>query len=332
MDVNGRRKRNAAFDLLKVIAAFLVVLLHCTAFYMGYLEAGTAGFRFCMLLNTAARMGVPVFVMVSGAIFLDPDKETSVKRLWLHTILRLIVVYLVWAFVYDYKNIGIALFTEHSILHAMEILLDAPYHFWFLPMIIGIYALVPMLRTWLKHAGKQELQYFLILFLAVQIFRETFQTLFPGRVTQSISDFFRFEIISSYIGYYILGFYLFRYGLSKKIKIILYAAVIPCLAAGYFYSDPFLIFTFVPVVALFQFIIDMFGEKEGKIISSMAKDTLGIYLMHLLFATFFNRIFLDGLSFPYEWKALMLTLLCFLGSAVVAAVLRRIPVVGRYLV
>ncbi|MCR5755321.1 MAG: acyltransferase family protein, partial [Acetatifactor sp.] len=300
---------------------------------------GTIEFQVVSFANSVARMGVPVFVMVSGAIFLNPNKEVSTKKIWTHTIFRLIVAYLVWAIAYDAGNMWNALFVEHSLSRMVNIWLDAPYHFWFIPMIIGLYTLVPVLRSWLRNAQQKEVQYLLTLYFLVQILRETLRVFFQGETAGYIYDFWRMDVISNYVGYYILGYYLATYELSDKVKKGLYAIAFPCVIAGYWVSDPFMLFTFVPVVALFTFCGEVFGPGKRQLpgaaealLSGLAKDTLGIYLMHLLLVTKVNEIWMEPLTVNLVWKTIIVTLVSFAGSGIITGILRRIPVVGRYLV
>ena len=46
------------------------------------------------------RFGVPVFVMLSGAVFLPKERELNIKRLYTHNILRVAVSYVFWSALY----------------------------------------------------------------------------------------------------------------------------------------------------------------------------------------------------------------------------------------
>jgi surface polysaccharide O-acyltransferase-like enzyme len=144
-------------------------------------------------------------------------------------------------------------------------------------MIIGLYALVPLLRTWLHHAEKKELDYFVVLFIVFQIGRATITTLIDKSLVEKIFDMVKIVELSWYLGYFVLGYILVRYGVSRKVKRFLYLMVPVGIVANYLISDAmsvrqgvytagiydsFGIFTFLHSVALFVFVTDLFGRKR----------------------------------------------------------------------
>lgn len=57
--------------------------------------------------NAVFRFGVPIFVMISGALFLDNGYKLNLKRLYTRNILRLVILYIVWSCIYGlYDCIG----------------------------------------------------------------------------------------------------------------------------------------------------------------------------------------------------------------------------------
>ena len=64
---------------------------------------------------------------------------------------------------------------------------------------------------------------------------------------------------------------------------------------------------------------------------NLSLDTLGIYLMHIALLDYFeNKQFIVG-SIPHVPGILLLSIVCFVICGIVAAVLRRLPFVGKYL-
>ncbi len=354
MAIQENKQRNISLDLLRIISAFSVVVLHVSGLYIAGSQVGSPDFRLANFMNSISRFGVPVFVMISGAIFLSEDKAVSVKKLWSKSIFRMFVIFAVWSFAYyvyqslywwDFD------FWRHGIVRTITGCVYASDHFWFIFMIMGLYALVPFLRTWVHHAGKKELDYFVILYMIFQIGRTTIITLIDKSLVEKIFSLVNIVELSWYVGYFVLGYYLIKYGISSKMKIVVYSLVPVGVIANYLISDymsnsqgmysagiydSFGVFTFIHSVALFVFFVDTFskkkiGQKGAKLCTGVALDTLGIYLMHIGLLDYFKtKEFIIGSvsTFP---GILLLSFVCFVVCGVVAAVLRRIPFIGRYL-
>lgn len=351
---NQTKKRNISFDLLRIISAFSVVLLHVSGEYIGLYPVGSLGFRLSNFMNSISRYGVPIFVMISGAIFLSESKQISAKNLWFKNILRMFLIFGVWSFAYYvYQSLYWWKFDfwRHGIVRTITGCVYASDHFWFLFMIMGLYALVPILRTWIHNASQKELDYFVILFLIFKIGRTTLSILVDKSLVQAIFDLVKIVELSWYLGYFVIGYILIRYGVSRKIKILLYSFIPIGMVANYLISDvmslqkgyytpgiydSFGIFTFLHSVALFVFVTDVFSKVRlnaglEKICSNIALDTLGIYLMHIALLDYCKKnAFIIGRIPPIP-GILLLTLFCFVVCGIVSGILRRIPFVGKYI-
>ena len=102
-----------------------------------------------------------------------------------------------------------------------EVLLDTllgrgMYHMWFLPMILGLYVLTPLLKEMVR--SRELCEYFLILYF---LFNLLYNTLFKfqipyATIMKSLFTRLPLKMLEGYIGYYVLGYYLDRY--LKQIK------------------------------------------------------------------------------------------------------------------
>lgn len=347
-------KHNDALDVLRVIAAFSVVVLHVSGQFIMAYPVGSAEFCISNFINSISRFGVPVFVMISGAIFLAEEKMVTLPKIWLKNILRLLIIFWIWSFGYyvfqslyfwnyDFWNQGI-LRTITGCVYASE-------HFWFLFMIIGLYALVPILRTWVHHATTRELYYFTTLFVLFQILRTTITILLDKSLIHKLSDMMTIVELSGYLGYFVLGYLLIKRPVSSTLKRIVYCLVPVGIIINYTVShylsnktgsyspgiyDCFGIFTFINILALFLFITDVIPNgishpKLSSCVKELALDTLGIYMMHVALLEYFvNEKMILGQMHPLP-GILLLSFICFTISGIVSAFLRRIPILGRYI-
>ena len=88
-------KRDAGLDWLRFAALIAVMGLHVSSSVWSRMEIGTAGWLFATLLRQT--WAVPVLVMVTGALLLDPDREPNIHKR-LH---RIGVAYLPWSVAYQ---------------------------------------------------------------------------------------------------------------------------------------------------------------------------------------------------------------------------------------
>ena len=75
-----KTQRNSGIDLIKTVAIFFVVMIHCGDF------SGTVGsgvWTASLGWTGLARPAVPLFLMCTGALMLPPEKELPLKKLWL---------------------------------------------------------------------------------------------------------------------------------------------------------------------------------------------------------------------------------------------------------
>ncbi|MDA3767000.1 acyltransferase family protein [Lactobacillus delbrueckii] len=101
---------------------------------------------------------MPVFIMISGAIFLNPDFDLSWEKLFKKYLRRIIVSYLIWQLIYC----GWYYFAKGGDLVTVAKFLIGSYdHLWYLPMIAGLYLVTPLLRPLARR--RQLLEYYLLL-------------------------------------------------------------------------------------------------------------------------------------------------------------------------
>ena len=94
------RKRVIYLDYLRILATFSVVVLHVAAQNWYDTPIQSAEWKIYNFYNSCVRWAVPAFVMISGALFLDPDKKIRTKDIFCKSIFRMILAYFFWAFIY----------------------------------------------------------------------------------------------------------------------------------------------------------------------------------------------------------------------------------------
>lgn len=344
------KERIITFDLLRIVAAFAVILLHVSALYW-YNCFPSTEWEIRNLYDTLTRWSVPVFVMISGALFLDSSKTISLKRLYKKNVVRIVVAYLLWSIFYlifySYRRGYLSNFHFNLIS-----IINGPIHLWFLKMLAGLYVVIPLLR---EIVVKRRLElYFLFLSLittfilpmvldAIGLSSAKLLSILNNNINQ-----FGLKMAVGYSGYFVLGHYLYNYNISRHHRMVIYFLTIisfVCVGLsthlyshhthqpeGYFYSY-LNVFTLMEASGIFLFFKYSFIHLSSKIkhaIILMSNCSFGIYLIHLMIVEIFFRFFLTSNDMLQLFLIPLLSLLVFVLSFFIISLLRKISFLKKY--
>ena len=341
-------------DLLRTAATLAVIVLHISAAQIENVPVTSSAFEVLTVYNALSHWCVPVFVMLSGMFLLDPKHGMSPGKLFFHHILRILAALVVWAAVYAVAG---SLFSGGGIhwgavcpalYHAL--LGGTHYHLWFLYMIIGLYLVTPVLRAFVRGASQADFRWF---FLLVLIFAWVLPTLLRLRPSQTISRYVGYldiHVVMGYVGYYVLGYYLKAFTLSRPAEFAVYllglagaavtvgGSLVRARLLGQFsytfynYDSPNIAFFSIAVFVLFRYVLGVSDERSRRQrISGVARISFGIYLVHDLFIMLLRHFGLTALSFNPILAVPVLSCAVFLCSFAAAWLLSKLPFVGRYL-
>ncbi|WP_106767402.1 acyltransferase [Paenibacillus faecalis] len=306
-----QNKRVIYIDILRILSIIAVIILHYTAEVLtSSNNFNTSSWWISNGFNSISRFAVPVFFMISGAMILR-TRIASYREFFVKRVVPLLIPLLTWSLIYGLYN---QYYVIKSHMNAYEFIIDFGYrlltdrnyiHLWFLYAIIAIYLTVPLIHKFIKSCTRKDLQYYLLLWFIVSIaYRLISDTVFRATDQHMYIPIMNIPFFMGYLGYFILGYYLFHYELSLKAKNLLYNLGIICFlltpVATYFVSlqsgvldemfySNYSITTFFMAVGLFIFfkekealIHDNVNYKVQKLISSISKASFSIYLIHLL--------------------------------------------------
>ena len=160
-------QRVVYLDLLRLVATFAVIFLHvCSSeFDASFISLN---WYISTVYNSLVRWCVPVFVMISGVLFLNPNKEITYQEILKKRIPRLFLAYVFWTVFYVLYGFIMTGFENFSILHLVRRSIVSPCgHLWFLPMLMGVYFLIPVLR---KIAQDKKLLHYALIIWIVFVF------------------------------------------------------------------------------------------------------------------------------------------------------------------
>ncbi len=213
-------ERIVFLDWLRVIACFMVILVHCIEpFYLGGPEgtyiASKANALWTTLINSALRPAVPLFVLASSYLLfpLKTDTGTFFRKRFV----RVLIPFLIWTLLYIFiPPFGSGL--KPDITGGLKTLIfnfvmTSSGHLWFVYMLLGVYLLMPLLSPWIEKVSQNEERGFLILW--------AFTTILPllRPVAAAVAGspnlwgecpwnpYGTFYYVSGFIGFLVLGHY-----------------------------------------------------------------------------------------------------------------------------
>ena len=206
--------RQLHYDLLRIFASFMVVMLHVSAFYWDKIQPQTEQWMALNLFDSAVRSCVPLFFMLSGAFLLA--KELPLNKLLGKNVLHLAVVWLVWSVLYAVDAIGLPAFFHADAGQIFTAVVNGKYHLWFLPKMIEVYLMVPLLYAGTRMKEGKGLYYLLVLFGLFGILKSTLTVfVYPNPSIQVLLKT-KLPNLAFYSGYFLLGYFL-EHRWKKKI-------------------------------------------------------------------------------------------------------------------
>ena len=354
--MSDKVKRIYYLDILKVIACLSVILIHTSDHVFLRSSPNQFSWQVMNFFVSFARISVPIFVMISGALFLNPDRpKIDLKRLYSKNILRLLVAYLFWIVFYAGYNFymahgGIKLENMGQILS--DAIMNPMYHLWFVPMLIGIYCFLPVLQTITKNASEKEMRYILILFFLFGIVKNSLMYLGYGPIVYVNAMLSRFSVdmLVGYVGYFLLGHYIVTYSFTKNMRVSLWSlgiiSFMICVVgtslwsinAGkgitYLYEYQFVttFFTSVAVFVLGKYVFSKINlnEPAQKMITNISNASFGIYLVHI--AVLSRTLAILDWKTPLTVNWMITVIVTFVISLLITNVIQKIPYLKKYIV
>ena len=278
--------RNYGIDLLRLIAMFMVVILHVLG--QGGVISATTGLKhhIAWLLETTAYCAVDCYAIISGFVAYSenekPYRYTKFFGFWLQAFIYSFGITLL-AFLLKPNSIGI----ETVIKSCFPVASEA---YWYVSAYAGLFFIIPWLNKLMRSCNTKEAT----CLIAILIF------IFVGYVTFSNfwGDCFRLEGGYSFVWLsilYLVGAWLKKCDIPKKIRnsfFFLGSAI--CIAFSWFahefipisffgvfvnFTSFTIVFVAISLVCVFSKL--HFNSKSSKVIAFFAPAAFGVYLIHV---------------------------------------------------
>lgn len=305
------KKRNVTLDFIRTIAILAVIMIHCSGAYVTNPNILWYNFMAGNVFYGISRIGVPLFLMVSGSLLLDENKTFSLKQFAAKNIKNIALITITWSVIYaTIYSLLKPIFTGQgfNLFRYLSAVLSGHYHMWYLYMIIGIYLAVPFLRCIVNKKNVKLVELYLIISIFIQFTQPVISVL--SRYNQNIQlintfiNQFSFRFFCGYIPYFISGWYLTHIGIHTKAKkyllhILGILSIVLCLIYVQItrsYSTIYQVLglpVYLYSVSVFLTLHDIgadFGEKQSKILYFLAKLSFGAYIIHPIIQSFYRSI------------------------------------------
>lgn len=280
-------------DILRALATLAVIILHTASPILNQFETiPVTSWHIGNIYDSLTRFCVPVFFMLSGALLLS--KDYSLKDFLSKRFLRIIPPLIFWSLIYIVytifdSNKTFSSFLDLSLFVLLKLFKGSQFHLWFIYTLLGLYLLVPILRKWIKNASKNEILYFLLIWICTIIYAIPHLNDYLPKI--NLMNF------SGYLGYMVLGYYLSNMKSFKKSKsFLLYSiGVIVTILGTYYltskngafnstfygYLTPNVLLSSTGIFLLIKE-IHITSSIVKLMVSKISKYSYGIYLVHIL--------------------------------------------------
>jgi len=238
---NGLKKRVVWYDFARFFAIVSITLNHAVNRSYGigsnhfetFFGLSLKSSYFAAIIQVVSRLGVPIFLMLSGALLLNKKMETAedVKRFYKHNLAPLFIATEIWLFIM-YIQIWLCDFIPNKgnfnlISDIKGLILTLCFtnqktngSMWYMPMIMGIYLFLPMIiMTIDKIPGKYVALSCSLVFIGSYLYPNYNSFLAQTGSSADRLDF-AFEpldLFSPFLLFIIIGYYVNK-GLLKKIN------------------------------------------------------------------------------------------------------------------
>lgn len=187
------KKRIFYYDILRAFAIIAVIICHLDHFF-GALTTPTQVIG-QMTFKSIGMIGVPIFLMLSGALLLNreyPNLGDFLKKRFS----RIIIPFIFWIILI----LGQLYLHGYNSKFIWNVFIGEPSVTWYFWILIGIYLFIPVLNSFIKEYGIKGAEYFLAIWFFTMILK-TFNS-YP------LWHYFNLDMFAGFIGYPILGYYL----------------------------------------------------------------------------------------------------------------------------
>lgn len=335
------RDFSIGIDVARALACFLVVVVHVSA--TDFIAFGPRWWP-ANFFDSIARIAVPVFFLITGALILVHDEP--IWAFYKKRIGRVLPPLVVWSVVYAalYRAPGVT--PADSFLNIVKGLSSG--HLWYLYAIIGLYLSAPFLGKIYRASSLLEKRLFLAFWIFVNCIVPLFRPLLGSSYDLRVP--YHLEMFIGYFGFLFMGaylaersdtdtsglkvisyFFLFVFG-SAMTMWLTYSFSIKVGRPVQIFYEYLSLFVVVSAASFFRLSLAVraIPNKLGGVISLISVCSLGVYCIHPLVIECVERVFALEHRIGSTWlKIPIITVVVVMVSVVIVYFARKITIMRR---
>lgn len=355
-----QNKRIIQLDLARTIAILCVVFCHATEYIYTLTKSGydalsiKSGF-FMVLAFNIGRLGVPIFLFLTGTLILSKkiEKDKDILSFYKNNFIPLLIVYLVWIFIYNFYYIITKQFDRTSLEYFIKelfLIKKVPFiNMWYMNMIISIYIGLPFISKIVKTFSYKTIKYIIYANILCFFILPTINTFMQ---IEGIKENYDFLYNLSYFGglygtYILLGFYIYNSDLKKFsnkklmiISLLSFAALIIFQIYSYnrgennyyntWYNSPFLLICSLCNFKMITRIkLKEINKKIKKTIEYISRASLAVFFIHIIVIDIMVK-YIKNINLIMPIQVILLFVISFTLSLSIIKLLNKNKYISRF--
>ena len=325
------KERIPFLDYIRVVACFLVMLVHASENFYGADASGLAG-NMSMLANEQnrfwvafydgglGRVAVSLFMIVSAFLLVPVKEGITMSQFYRRRFLRILPPMFIFMVLYSLLPLAWgAMSWEQSVADLKMIPFNFPSmagHLWFMYPLISLYIIIPVVSPWLERASAKDELIFIGIFAFTTLTPWLHRFVSPELWGECFwNEYSAFWYCSGYLGYLVLAHYIrvhLGWSRERKLRVGTFCFVFgaaftawsfwwkgvpgvlietPMLEWSWEFCTPNVLLSTFGLFLLFSCI-----ERPRAIVTQLSQLSFGMYLMHLFFLAPIASWIIDGNS------------------------------------
>lgn len=349
------KKRIINLDLARAIAIILVVLCHSVEFIydmnvQNWLSISGKAKIFRTVMFTFGRLGVPIFLFISGYLLLSRkyEDDEAVLNFYKKNLISILITTEIWIIIYNVflKFYNKSNFNVMTLIREMLFVEYVPLkNMWYMPMIIGMYVAIPFFSKVIHSFSLRTIKIPMIIIFIVVFVNSTVNVILQAEKLKTVGRVLDISFLGGIYGFYMILGYLSHENKFKKInnKILMIIGVISfscaCLIQMYsyhrlkkyniWYDSPFVL---VCGICLFELIKRIKSDKIScrmmKVITYISKISFAIFFIHIIVETILKD-YIKLIPISNSLRVLMLFVCSFLIAVLVVWSMSKIKIIRK---
>jgi len=213
---SNKKERLYWVDGLRIFPAYSVIFIHCADVDIKPMELFSSEWKAHYFYFSILKPCVPIFVMITGLFFLDPNKKITLGSIYSKSITRLLKGFAFWSlyynavdelFINEFSRPPTDFWSRVGYVVKYTILGGNRNHIWYINFCIGLYMMAPIFRELIS---KKQLAWYVAL-LSVLFYQllPTIGDLFitfkflpdVGQILKAWVNTFRIAPVSNHVNY-----------------------------------------------------------------------------------------------------------------------------------